>query len=273
MTGKQITDIAHLLLYVKRDRGSVTRIANRLGNPGPGPTQDWLILTPKADMPKPLVMSFPKPPKAADGSLIYERIPNKISAVEAAAAAAAAAAATATASTPPIGDDSATAKSATAAVAAVGLSVNNCAVTTASSSQAATPMDIGTAGDGVANAAAAAAASASVVMMTGASSAAAAAATLGGVGGGTSSSQHMPAKSSALKRRIYDDSVNGVDSKYYVEGAESIRAIFEGSLVLIILGVSFLCFTLPPLRCAIHKMLASIPTRIGMTVRRKYSYF
>lgn len=29
-------------------------------------------------MPKPEVMMFPKPPKAPDGSLIYERIPNKV---------------------------------------------------------------------------------------------------------------------------------------------------------------------------------------------------
>lgn len=65
-----------LLVYKKRERGSVTHKANKLGNPGPGP-HDWLILTPKDKMPKPDVLWFPKPPKAPDGSLIYERIPNK----------------------------------------------------------------------------------------------------------------------------------------------------------------------------------------------------
>lgn len=61
----------------KKDRGSVTKIANRLGSPGSGP-HEWLVLTPKDKMPKPDVVSFPKPPKAPDGSLLYERIPNKV---------------------------------------------------------------------------------------------------------------------------------------------------------------------------------------------------
>lgn len=77
--GKSIADIRRLLTYKKRDRGSVTHIANRLGNPGPT-VGDWLILTPKDKMPKPEVVAFPKPPKAPDGSLIYERIPNKVEA-------------------------------------------------------------------------------------------------------------------------------------------------------------------------------------------------
>lgn len=76
MAGKQMSDIAHLLVYKKKDRGSVTHIADRLGNPGPV-VGEWLILTPKTQMPKPDVVSFPKPPKAPDGSLMYDRIPNK----------------------------------------------------------------------------------------------------------------------------------------------------------------------------------------------------
>lgn len=74
--GKSIADIRRLLTYKKRDRGSVTHIANRLGNPGAA-VNEWLILTPKDKMPKPDVVAFPKPPKAPDGSLMYERIPNK----------------------------------------------------------------------------------------------------------------------------------------------------------------------------------------------------
>lgn len=44
--GKSIADIRQLLTYKKRDRGSVTQIANRLGNPG-ATSNEWLILTPK----------------------------------------------------------------------------------------------------------------------------------------------------------------------------------------------------------------------------------
>uniref|UniRef100_A0A1A9W705 Metastasis-associated protein MTA3 n=1 Tax=Glossina brevipalpis TaxID=37001 RepID=A0A1A9W705_9MUSC len=70
-------EIKKLLLLKKKERGSVTKIANRLGSPGIGP-HEWLILTPKDKLPKPDVVSFPKPPKASDGSLLYDRIPNKI---------------------------------------------------------------------------------------------------------------------------------------------------------------------------------------------------
>ncbi|XP_031632273.1 metastasis-associated protein MTA3 isoform X2 [Contarinia nasturtii] len=73
---KSFNDVRKLLIYSKKNRGSVTKIANRLGNPEPCES-DWLKLTPKDKMPQPDKVAFPKPPKAADGSLIYERIPNK----------------------------------------------------------------------------------------------------------------------------------------------------------------------------------------------------
>lgn len=73
---KTFNEVRKLLVYSKKNRGSVTKIANRLGNPEPCES-DWLKLTPKEKMPKPDKVAFPKPPKAADGSLIYERIPNK----------------------------------------------------------------------------------------------------------------------------------------------------------------------------------------------------
>lgn len=47
-----------------------------MGNPGPI-VGEWLKLTPRDLMPKPEKIAYPKPPKAPDGSLIYERIPNK----------------------------------------------------------------------------------------------------------------------------------------------------------------------------------------------------
>ncbi|XP_017104626.2 metastasis-associated protein MTA3 isoform X2 [Drosophila bipectinata] len=76
ISGKSQAEIKKLLLLKPKDRGSVTKIANRLGAPGSGP-HEWLVLTPKDKMPQPAVVSFPKPPKAADGSLVYDRVPNK----------------------------------------------------------------------------------------------------------------------------------------------------------------------------------------------------
>lgn len=55
----------------------MTLIANRLGNPATTGCE-WLKLTPKDQMPKPEKVAFPKPPKAPDGSLLYDRIPNKV---------------------------------------------------------------------------------------------------------------------------------------------------------------------------------------------------
>nr|NP_730976.1 metastasis associated 1-like, isoform A [Drosophila melanogaster]AAF51980.2 metastasis associated 1-like, isoform A [Drosophila melanogaster] len=76
ISGKSQAEIKKLLLLKPKDRGSVTKIANRLGAPGSGP-HEWLVLTPKDKMPLPAVVSFPKPPKAPDGSLVYDRVPNK----------------------------------------------------------------------------------------------------------------------------------------------------------------------------------------------------
>ncbi|CAH1116636.1 unnamed protein product [Phaedon cochleariae] len=76
MIGKTLTDLKQLLLYKKRNRGSVTAIATRLGRPG-SVTPQWLVLTAKDMLPLPDKEAFPKPPKAPDGSLMYEKIPNK----------------------------------------------------------------------------------------------------------------------------------------------------------------------------------------------------
>ncbi|XP_026478124.1 metastasis-associated protein MTA3-like isoform X2 [Ctenocephalides felis] len=81
MAGRTLPELKQLLVYRKKDRGSVTQIANRLGNPGTT-VADWLILTLKENMPKPEKVSFPKPPIAADGSLMYERVPNKSDLIE-----------------------------------------------------------------------------------------------------------------------------------------------------------------------------------------------
>ncbi|XP_034941373.1 metastasis-associated protein MTA3 isoform X2 [Chelonus insularis] len=63
-----------------RQRPRVTDIATRLGD-HPVPRQpgdwDWLALTAPAQRKQPDRVSFPRPPKAPDGSLLYERVPNK----------------------------------------------------------------------------------------------------------------------------------------------------------------------------------------------------
>lgn len=74
--GKSPSEMMQLLMYRKKNRGSVTNIATKLGNPGSVVPQ-WLILTDKENLPKPEHVAFPKPPKAPDGSLLYERVPNK----------------------------------------------------------------------------------------------------------------------------------------------------------------------------------------------------
>ncbi|KAL7296490.1 hypothetical protein TKK_0009931 [Trichogramma kaykai] len=63
-----------------RLRPRVADIASRLGN-HPQPSQpgewDWLQLTAPGQRKQPEHVSFPRPPKAPDGSLLYERVPNK----------------------------------------------------------------------------------------------------------------------------------------------------------------------------------------------------
>ncbi|XP_059053236.1 metastasis-associated protein MTA3 [Achroia grisella] len=63
-----------------RARGAVGAVATRLAAArGAAPAvsaraHDWLLLTPKDRMPAPAHVAFPKPPKAPDGSLMYERV-------------------------------------------------------------------------------------------------------------------------------------------------------------------------------------------------------
>lgn len=64
-----------------RPRPRVTDIASRLGDLNSEPQLpgdwDWLMLTTPAQRKQPDRVSFPRPPKAPDGSLLYERVPNK----------------------------------------------------------------------------------------------------------------------------------------------------------------------------------------------------
>ncbi|XP_075983283.1 metastasis associated 1-like [Anticarsia gemmatalis] len=62
-----------------RARGPVGAVAARLAAARGAPVvasraHDWLALTPRDRMPAPPHVAFPKPPKAPDGSLMYERV-------------------------------------------------------------------------------------------------------------------------------------------------------------------------------------------------------
>ncbi|CAG4988239.1 unnamed protein product [Parnassius apollo] len=63
-----------------RARGPVGAVAARLaaahGSAAPR-AQDWLALTPRDRLPAPHHVAFPKPPKAPDGSLMYERVASR----------------------------------------------------------------------------------------------------------------------------------------------------------------------------------------------------
>lgn len=64
---------------VPRVRGPVGAVASRLAASRGAPVtqsraHDWLQLTPRDRMPAPPHVAFPKPPKAPDGSLMYERV-------------------------------------------------------------------------------------------------------------------------------------------------------------------------------------------------------
>lgn len=186
MTGKVLANVAHLMVYKKKNRGSVTHIADRLGNPGPL-VCEWLILTAKENMPKPDVVSFPKPPKAADGSLMYDRIPNKpeLEKVPPNAAPSVAASTSITPaasnSPPPV---------ATAAAATLASPLSGVPLTTVSS--------------------AAGPASAAAAVPTSAASIAVVAPQPPSLASNNNVSSNM---NNSLKRRTCDDS-NGVDSKY-----------------------------------------------------------
>ncbi|CAH1393761.1 unnamed protein product [Nezara viridula] len=76
---KSPLELRALLHYNRKDRGSVTNIATRLGHARNYEliVPDWLAPTERDKIPRSERIAFPKPPKAPDGSLLYERIPNK----------------------------------------------------------------------------------------------------------------------------------------------------------------------------------------------------
>uniref|UniRef100_A0A1B6IC03 Metastasis-associated protein MTA1 R1 domain-containing protein n=1 Tax=Homalodisca liturata TaxID=320908 RepID=A0A1B6IC03_9HEMI len=86
LMGKTTQELKELLRCPKKERGSVTNIATRLGLARHHEliVPDWLAPTDKDKLPRQDRIAFPKPPKAPDGSLMYERVPNKPEAEKAA---------------------------------------------------------------------------------------------------------------------------------------------------------------------------------------------
>ena len=76
MSEMSAVDLKNLLRVTKKNRGSVTEVANRIGCPNPI-VPAWLILTDRANLPMPEQIFFPIPPKGPDGSFLYEKVPNK----------------------------------------------------------------------------------------------------------------------------------------------------------------------------------------------------
>ncbi|CAG7833924.1 unnamed protein product [Allacma fusca] len=78
ITDKTAEELKMLVTGRKRKlpNARVTEIAHKLGQPD-RVTPEWLVLTDKSKLPQPEKVAFPKPPKGPDGSLIYERVPDK----------------------------------------------------------------------------------------------------------------------------------------------------------------------------------------------------
>jgi metastasis-associated protein MTA len=100
MTGYSEKRVRTLNSFTPKTRVNMEVVVKRLGQGDDG-IQEWLILTPKNQLPQPEKEFYPRPPKRTDGSYIYERIPPSSAAAAAAATAAAAAAAAATITTQP----------------------------------------------------------------------------------------------------------------------------------------------------------------------------
>ena len=75
---KSVDDLKQMIKGRKRKSpdAKVSDTAVKLGQPD-RITPEWLILTEKSKLPQPDKVAFPKPPKGPDGSLIYERVPEK----------------------------------------------------------------------------------------------------------------------------------------------------------------------------------------------------
>lgn len=66
MMGKSMQDLQELLRWPRKDRGSVTNIATRLGQARHHEliVPDWLAPTEREKLPRQDRVAFPKPPKA-----------------------------------------------------------------------------------------------------------------------------------------------------------------------------------------------------------------
>ena len=82
MTGYSESRVRTLNSFSSKSRGNMEAVVKRLGQTEID-KQEWLVLTPKDELPKPEKEAYPRPPKRPDGSYIYERIPPTAAAVSA----------------------------------------------------------------------------------------------------------------------------------------------------------------------------------------------
>ncbi|XP_040569391.1 metastasis-associated protein MTA3 [Lepeophtheirus salmonis] len=61
--------------FTQKKRVDMSVVVQRLGQKDIG-RQEWLILTPRSQLPRPVRESFPRPNKRSDGSYIYDRVPS-----------------------------------------------------------------------------------------------------------------------------------------------------------------------------------------------------
>ena len=88
MKGYSESRVRTLNTFNTRTRVKMAEVVKRLGQKDDA-VQEWLVLTPKDEIPKPVKEFYPRPPKRPDGSYIYDRVPPSAAAVSAAAATAA----------------------------------------------------------------------------------------------------------------------------------------------------------------------------------------
>ncbi len=78
-----VFQIRHLNAFTPRKLDEMDVVVKRLGQTDLD-EQEWLVLTPRDQLPKPEKEFFPRPPKKSDGSYIYERVPPSSAAAAAA---------------------------------------------------------------------------------------------------------------------------------------------------------------------------------------------
>eukprot|EP00096_Caligus_rogercresseyi_P001919 TRINITY_DN1340_c0_g1_i1.p1 TRINITY_DN1340_c0_g1~~TRINITY_DN1340_c0_g1_i1.p1 ORF type:complete len:757 (-),score=227.03 TRINITY_DN1340_c0_g1_i1:1076-3013(-) len=75
MSGMSEKKIRNYNKFTTKQRVDMSVVVGRLGQKDTE-RQEWLVLTPRSQLPRPARESFPRPSKRSDGSYIYDRIPS-----------------------------------------------------------------------------------------------------------------------------------------------------------------------------------------------------